>query len=403
MVGQGILDEVILHEMGHILGIGTIWPYVGLRVGDASYYGFTGANALAEYKAISGNLPRRHRCPSIRAASAAVQAPIGPRVFSRTSWSTPTTGPGNIMPISRMTIPRWRTLVMRSIWRPRMPVFVSGRWRHSELDDFADSFLDRTRIFGLVNVGGTSMGTVEAAGDRDWFTVQLTAGANYAIHLTNVTGSLNPYLRLYGSTGVLIAENNDVVPGVNSSSRLTFRPTASGKYYIEASAFGDNSTGTYFLTANSIVNHAPTVSLPSGANVTASAPGQSIAFASLFAGSDADSDPLTYYSMTARRRPTAAIGWSRHQCRGRNHLQVSAAQLAQTSFVAERPARRTTSTSRTSTVRLFRLERPRQCQCPGRANSGADDQPALRSQCDGVRSPGSGSRSPRCSAAATPR
>ena len=103
MVGQGILDEVILHEMGHVLGIGTIWQYLGLRVGDASYYGFTGSNALAEYKAMSGN-------------ASATSVPVQPGSVGGSSgahWSesvfqnelmTPSTGPGNVMPISRLTI-----------------------------------------------------------------------------------------------------------------------------------------------------------------------------------------------------------------------------------------------------------------------------------------------------------
>ncbi len=103
MVGQGILDGVILHEMGHVLGIGTIWQLLGLRVGDASYYGFTGSHALAEYKAMSGN-------------ASATSVPVQPGSVGGSSgvhWSesvfqnelmTPSTGPGNVMPISRLTI-----------------------------------------------------------------------------------------------------------------------------------------------------------------------------------------------------------------------------------------------------------------------------------------------------------
>ncbi|MDB5584701.1 MAG: pilin protein MshA [Bradyrhizobium sp.] len=332
MVNQGILDEVILHEMGHVIGVGTIWPYVGLRTGDANYYGFTGSNALAEYKAMSGNL-------------AATSVPVQPGSVAGSSgahWSesvfqnelmTPTTGPGNVMPISRLTIASLADLGYAVNLAAADVYSFPGGGGSSAPDDFADSFLDRSRIFGLVNVGGTSGGTLEAAGDRDWFTVQLTAGVNYAINLTG-TGALNPYLRFYGNTGVLIAENNDITPGVDLNARLTFRPTTTGTYYIEASAFGDNATGTYFLTANSIANQAPQISLPSGANVTASAPGQSIAFASLFIGSDADNDPLTYYLYDG----TAAANSGHWVVNGAVVAagviyQVSAAQLALTSFV----------------------------------------------------------------------
>jgi hypothetical protein len=51
----GYLDEVVIHEMAHILGFGTIWTSLGLVAG---YYTsdprFTGPQALAEYNAIFG-------------------------------------------------------------------------------------------------------------------------------------------------------------------------------------------------------------------------------------------------------------------------------------------------------------------------------------------------------------
>jgi hypothetical protein len=103
MVNQGILDEVILHEMAHVLGVGSIWTNKGLLIGDASYYGFTGANALAEYRAMSGN-------------NSATSVPVEPGSRGGSSGShwaesvfqnelmTPTTGPGNTMPLSRLTV-----------------------------------------------------------------------------------------------------------------------------------------------------------------------------------------------------------------------------------------------------------------------------------------------------------
>ncbi len=81
-------------------------------------------------------------------------------------------------------------------------------------------------------------------------------------------------------------------------------------------------------------NAAPTISLPSGPNVTASAPGQSIAFSTLFSGSDADGDPLTYFLYDG----TSAANSGHWVVNGTNVAAgviypVSAAQLAQTSFV----------------------------------------------------------------------
>ncbi|MCX7364710.1 MAG: hypothetical protein NTV97_23125 [Alphaproteobacteria bacterium] len=51
MASNGTLSYVILHEMGHILGIGTLWSSLGLKSG----FQYTGANALAAYRQLSGH------------------------------------------------------------------------------------------------------------------------------------------------------------------------------------------------------------------------------------------------------------------------------------------------------------------------------------------------------------
>jgi hypothetical protein len=51
MFGNGTLYNVILHEMGHILGIGTLWDHHDLLNG----FQYIGAYAVAEYRIISGN------------------------------------------------------------------------------------------------------------------------------------------------------------------------------------------------------------------------------------------------------------------------------------------------------------------------------------------------------------
>lgn len=51
MVSNGTLLKVILHEMGHVLGLGTLWSTFGFNTTPGQY---TGAHALAAYKAMSG-------------------------------------------------------------------------------------------------------------------------------------------------------------------------------------------------------------------------------------------------------------------------------------------------------------------------------------------------------------
>jgi len=51
MFANGTWTNVILHEMGHILGIGTLWSTLGLKNGAGDYIG---TNALREYRTLSG-------------------------------------------------------------------------------------------------------------------------------------------------------------------------------------------------------------------------------------------------------------------------------------------------------------------------------------------------------------
>jgi hypothetical protein len=203
-------------------------------------------------------------------------------------------------------------------------------------DDFRNSLTDTTHPFGSVAVNGSSAGTLEINGDRDWFQVQLAAGASYVINLQGAQAGggtlVDPYLRVHDNAGTLLAENDDIVLGVNRDSQLTFTATAAGTYYLEAGAFDDSYTGTYRLSL-SAANHAPVLTVPS-ANVTATV-GQVIAASSLFSATDADNDPLTYYLYDN----TIATSSGHFVVNGTivpndTMYAVTAAQLAQTTFVA---------------------------------------------------------------------
>ena len=53
MRADGTLGDVITHEMGHVLGIGSIWQDKGLlRAGSSTNPTFSGAGAMAEYAAL---------------------------------------------------------------------------------------------------------------------------------------------------------------------------------------------------------------------------------------------------------------------------------------------------------------------------------------------------------------
>jgi hypothetical protein len=55
MEQYGTLDDVVLHEIGHVLGIGTLWSEKNLLQGKGTEDpGFTGANAVSAYRNIGG-------------------------------------------------------------------------------------------------------------------------------------------------------------------------------------------------------------------------------------------------------------------------------------------------------------------------------------------------------------
>ncbi|MCV2888457.1 pre-peptidase C-terminal domain-containing protein [Ruegeria aquimaris] len=50
MEAKGILQDVIEHEMGHVLGLGTLWQRMGLKSG----FTYNGTNAIREFSALTG-------------------------------------------------------------------------------------------------------------------------------------------------------------------------------------------------------------------------------------------------------------------------------------------------------------------------------------------------------------
>jgi hypothetical protein len=60
---DGTLTDVLTHELGHVLGIGTVWRFKGLIGGETTYNPvFSGPGAMAEYQALRRG-GRGHRVP----------------------------------------------------------------------------------------------------------------------------------------------------------------------------------------------------------------------------------------------------------------------------------------------------------------------------------------------------
>ncbi|HEV2043409.1 MAG TPA: M10 family metallopeptidase C-terminal domain-containing protein, partial [Sphingomicrobium sp.] len=98
-------------------------------------------------------------------------------------------------------------------------------------------------------VGGSVTNTLEINGDHDWFRIELVAGQKLTISLDGITLH-DAYLRIYNAGDALLAENDDISPGVVLDSRLVFTAPYSGTFYIDVGAYDDASAGTYQLNVD---------------------------------------------------------------------------------------------------------------------------------------------------------
>ncbi|MEM8809027.1 MAG: proprotein convertase P-domain-containing protein [Cyanobacteria bacterium P01_G01_bin.38] len=100
---NGGLFNVILHEMGHVLGIGTIWQQKGLLVGRGSPSPtFTGMNAMREFAALIGS-PSPTPVPVANTGGAGTRDGHWREAVFGTELMTGFLNPGN-NPLSRLTI-----------------------------------------------------------------------------------------------------------------------------------------------------------------------------------------------------------------------------------------------------------------------------------------------------------
>ena len=131
----------------------------------------------------------------------------------------------------------------------------------TETRDTTDDYRSGVMTTGVVTEGGSVMGEIERAGDRDWFEVELVEGRLYRIDLEGgwtKAGTLsNAYLRgVYDRVGNLIDGTSNDNSGVGFNSRVYFMAPEAGTYYVAAGGYGGNA-GTYTLSVRDVTDGVP--------------------------------------------------------------------------------------------------------------------------------------------------
>jgi serralysin len=131
-----------------------------------------------------------------------------------------------------------------------------------------------TTSTATVPVGGSVQGSIDTAGDSDWYRITLVAGQTYTFS-TILGGLSDSILTLRDASGTVLATNDDAVAGSSSYlfSEITFLATSSGTYFLDVTGY-QSATGSFYLTttaptADSIAGSASTgSSLTIGAAAT---------------------------------------------------------------------------------------------------------------------------------------
>lgn len=108
-------------------------------------------------------------------------------------------------------------------------------------------------IAGTLNSGSSLRSELSVVGESDFYQVSLTAGRTYTFSLSGDASASwsgvavsDTYITLYGPDGTAIASDDDSGDGLNSL--LSYTPSASGTFYVEARAFGNYYSGGYSLS-----------------------------------------------------------------------------------------------------------------------------------------------------------
>lgn len=150
-------------------------------------------------------------------------------------------------------------------------------------------------------LGGTINGTLASndcianeATNYDLYSLSLASQTTVII---GMTASFDAYLKLFNAAGTLIAEHDDIVPGVVQDARIVIQ-LAAGSYLIRARSFDPGQFGTYALSVVEAIPGVPTAIAITGGNSQVVAPGASVPIAPSVRVTDALGDPVNGAQVT---------------------------------------------------------------------------------------------------------
>lgn len=150
-------------------------------------------------------------------------------------------------------------------------------------------------------LGGTINGTLASndcianeATNYDLYSLSLASQTTVII---GMTASFDAYLKLFNAAGTLIAEHDDIVPGVVQDARIVIQ-LAAGTYLIRARSFDPGQFGTYALSVLEAIPGVPTAITITGGNSQVVAPGASVPIAPSVRVTDALGDPVNGAQVT---------------------------------------------------------------------------------------------------------
>ena len=97
-------------------------------------------------------------------------------------------------------------------------------------------------------IGDDFVGELTSGSDRDSIAVYISAGQTVDVTLTGEgsTPTADPYLRVYNTSGSIVAQNDDA--NGSADSAITYQATYSGIHYFEAGSFNDENPGDFRLS-----------------------------------------------------------------------------------------------------------------------------------------------------------